>query len=286
MIGPVSAHHELPTHGGQRVCVGGLIWPTLVAWLLAVTPLNAGEAILLEDFEQRRSTDFFDRLIADPNLELKHRVGVDGGNALAAKYIGNQDGSERIIVTEPLARNVTECTLCFDVKFEEGFKYVQGGRLHGIGPDHRVVGQRPEDPDAWCARIRFRHDGTLETTITHQDQRRELGDRGNRLRPYQLLPGRYYAVSLHVRLNDPEANNGFTKLYVNGVLVEEQQNLRFRKVGGAASEISHAMFNTFYGGHNRKDAPRNPDGSYAVCHALFDNFAVYEGEAVRKGAGE
>ena len=253
---------------------------------LEASPLAAAEPLISEDFEQKQTTDFYSRLVEHEHLEFKRRVGVKGSNAIEASYVGNQDGSERIIVTEPLARSVTECTLCFDVKFTEGFKYVQGGRLHGIGPDHRVIGQRPEDPEAWCARIRFRHDGTLETTIAHQDQKREAGDRGNRLRPYQLLTGRYYSVSLHVKLNDPESNNGFTKLYVNGVLVEEQQNLRFRTAGGAASEISHAMFNTFYGGHNRTDAPRNPDGSYAVCHALFDNFAVYEGENVRKAVGE
>jgi hypothetical protein len=158
--------------------------------------------------------------------------------------------------------------------------------MHGVGPDNRVAGQRPDDPGAWCAIIRFRADGTLETSTSHQEQRKEQGDAGRRVRPYKLLTGRYYAISMHIKLNDPDQNNGFVKLYVNGILVEERTEVRFRKEASPESQISHAMFNTFYGGHNRTDAPRNPDGSFAVCTALFDNFAVYEGEQIRKVAGE
>lgn len=259
---------------------------TALAVVLTGTTGFTADALMMEDFDQRRKSDFYNRLADHERLEVGYRLGVGGTNAVRAKYVGSPDGSDRIIVTEPLSRTTSECTLCFDVHLEEGFKYVQGGRMHGIGPDNRVVGQRPEDPDAWCARIRFRSDGTLETSTSHQDQQKESGDRGNRIRPYRLLTGRYYAVSLHVRLNDPDQNNGLVKLYVNGILVEERTDIRFRTTAGADSEISHAMFNTFYGGHARRDAPRNPDGSYAVCKALYDNFAVYDGEYIRKRPGE
>jgi hypothetical protein len=266
---------------------GSLIPALAVAVAFSATGRSqANDVLLREDFEQRQPSEFYTQLVDHDRLELRRNAGVGRGNALRADYVGSDDGSERIIVTQPLAQTATESTLCFDVQFEEGFKFVQGGRLHGIGPDNRAIGQRPEDPDAWCARIRFRADGTLETSTSHQDQRADTGDKGRRVRAYRLLPGRYYAVSLHVKLNDPDASNGFTKLYVNGVLVEERTDVRFRKVADKSSEISHIMFNTFYGGTSRQDAPRNPDGSYAVCRALFDNMTVYTGEHIRKAPGE
>ena len=246
---------------------------------------SAGEVLLCEDFDQQRENAFFIRLTEHEHLEFRRRDGVDRSDAICARYVGNSDGSERIIVTEPLKRPVDEATLSFDIQFEEGFQFVQGGRLHGIGPDHRVVGQRPDDPEAWCARIRFRSDGALETSISHQDQARASGDRGQKVRKIRLLPGRYYSVSLHVRLNDPDESNGSTRLYVNGLLVEERDDIRFRKTGGEDSQIQYLMFNTFYGGHTRRDAPRNPDGSYKVCRALFDNFSVTEGEVIREAPG-
>lgn len=257
-----------------------------LALLSMTVAAPADDLLLREDFEQRQPSELCERLLGHKRLELARNAGVGRGHALRADYVGSIDGSERIIVTHPLTRSVTECTLSFDVQFAEDFKFVQGGRLHGVGPDNRSVGQRPEDPDAWCARIRFRSDGTLETSTSHQDQKNDAGDRGRRIRAYRLLPGRYYAVSLHVRLNDPEASNGWTRLYVNGVLVEERNDVRFRKVGGESSEISHLMFNTFYSSASRQDAPRNPDGSYAVCRALFDNLEVQAGEHIRKAPGE
>jgi len=263
-----------------------LRWVSAFAASLTAASALAGDILIQEDFEQRRESAFYDRLINHEHLSVRHREGVGRGDAICARYVGSGEGSDRIIVTEPIARPVDECTLSYDVKFEEGFQFVQGGRLHGVGPDNRVIGQRPEDPDAWCARIRFRWDGTLETCTSHQDQSRESGDRGERLRKFRMLPGRYYAVSLHVHLNDPDDSNGFTRLYVNGILVEERTGIRFRKVGGESSQIGFIMFNTSYGGHSKKDAPRNVDGSFKNCEALFDNIAVAEGEVIRSTPGE
>ncbi|MFV0442092.1 MAG: polysaccharide lyase [Planctomycetaceae bacterium] len=253
---------------------------------LAVKSVQAEEAVLLEDFDQRAKSDFYLHLNEHERLEVVSKLGVRGSQALRASYVGSKLGSDRIIVTEPLSRHLTDATLCFDVQLEEGFKFMRGGRMHGLGPNDRAIGQRPDDPDAWCARIRFRGDGTLETSLSHQDQRANDGDRGRRVRPFKLLVGRYYAISLHVKLNDPDKSNGLTKLYINGILVEEHSDVCFRKVDSLDSEISHYMFNTFFGGGTHADAPRNLDGSLTSFHALYDNLAVYEGEHIRRAAGE
>ncbi|MEZ6067062.1 MAG: hypothetical protein R3B90_15485 [Planctomycetaceae bacterium] len=263
-----------------------LLAKTIAIVFCAAQSLMADDVLLREDFERSQASGFYGLLVAEDTLQVVPRKGVAGTRGLEATYLGQQDGSKRIIVTQPLLQSATECTLCYDVQFQPGFQFVNGGRLHGIGPDNRVAGEASNDPDAWCARVRFRGDGTLQTSLFHQDQRQTAGDRGVKVKDFPLLPGRFYAVSLHVKLNDPEEANGFTRLYVNGTLVEERTEIRFREVGGEKTEIRHLMFNTFHDGHTRESAPRNPDGSYRQCRAVFDNLAVYVGEHVRERAGE
>jgi hypothetical protein len=89
-------------------------------------------------------------------------------------------------------------------------------------------------------------------------------------------------VSLHVRVNDPpEASNGFSRLYVDGRLIEQHENLRLRGAGGDATLVNKFMFSSFHGGHRPENAPRDADGNYTTVYATFDNISVYEGEHIR-----
>jgi hypothetical protein len=93
-------------------------------------------------------------------------------------------------------------------------------------------------------------------------------------------------VTLHVRVNDPpEASNGFSRLYVDGELIEQHENLRLRGTGGDATLINKFMFSSFHGGHHPHNAPRDAEGNYTTVYATFDNIKVYEGEHIRPPAG-
>jgi hypothetical protein len=93
-------------------------------------------------------------------------------------------------------------------------------------------------------------------------------------------------VTLQVRVNDPpEASNGFSRLYVDGELIEQHENLRLRGAGGDDTLINKFMFSSFHGGHQPKWAPRDADGNYTTVYATFDNIAVYQGEHIRPVAG-
>jgi hypothetical protein len=114
----------------------------------------------------------------------------------------------------------------------------------------------------------------------------QYGDRGIIEKPLSFEQGRYYSVSLHVRVNDPpDATNGFSRLYVDGELIERHEGLRLRGTGGKSTLINKFMFSSFHGGHEPDWAPRDADGNFTTVHAVFDNISVYEGERVRPAPG-
>jgi hypothetical protein len=68
--------------------------------------------------------------------------------------------------------------------------------------------------------------------------------------------GRRYAVSLHVKVNDPGSANGLVRLDIDGRLVESQEKLRLRGTGGPGTLISRFLFSTFHGGHDARPPRR------------------------------
>jgi hypothetical protein len=90
-----------------------------------------------------------------------------------------------------------------------------------------------------------------------------------------------------VCVNDPpEASNGFSRLYVNGRLIERHKDLRLRGIGGDASLINKFMFSSFHGGHAPNWAPRDENGNYKTVYATFDNISVFVGEHIGAKAGQ
>jgi hypothetical protein len=225
-------------------------------------------------------------LLRDPRLTIVDGAGVDGGKALRATYVGGPMGSERLVRHLPLGERGPDYTLNYDVKFEGDFQFVDGGKLHGLGPDKPVTGGDPMRPDGWSARVMWRTGGHVELYTYHQDQQGQYGDHGTAIRPLSFQKERWYAVSLHVRVNSaPGKADGFVRLYVDGVLTEQHEGLKLRGVASDDTLISSFLFSTFHGGNDPGWAPKNADGSYATVHALFDNIEVWRGGHVRKAAG-
>ncbi len=261
-----------------------MVRPVLAAVaLLAAAP--AERPVLNEGFEQGGGA-VARRLLRDPHLAIVRGAGVGGGDALRAAYVGGPMGSERIVHSIPLGEAGTDYTLSYDVRFDPGFPFVEGGKLHGLGPERPVAGGNPIRPDGWSARVMWRAEGRAELYSYHQDQRDQYGDHGTVGAPAAFMPGRWQAVSLHVRLNDPAtAANGLVELFVDGRLVERQEAIRLRGSDVGRARISGFLFSTFHGGNAPEWAPRAADGGYATVHALFDNIAVERGAHVRATPG-
>ena len=65
---------------------------------------------------------------------------------------------------------------------------------------------------------------------------------------FRFKRGRYYAVSLHVRVNGTAGSaDGFTRLYVDGRKIESREKVWFRGKGGDATMINRLLFSTFHG---------------------------------------
>jgi hypothetical protein len=242
-------------------------------------------AVLFDDLENVRGP-VGSALSGDRHVTLAPGQGVGGGQALRVAYIGGTMGSERVVRTIPLPERGREYTLNYDVKFESDFQFVQGGKMHGLGPEHMISGGDVIEPNGWSARVMWRKDGRPVTYTYHQDQGQKYGTDGPTLKPVTFQPGRWHAVSLHVRVNDPvTSRNGFVRMYLDGVLVSREEPVRLRASEPDKSLISRLLFSTFHGGNDPSWAPRTADGGYGTVHALFDNFAVERGERVRTAPG-
>lgn len=249
-------------------------------------PDCAPAAVLADDFETGTGA-IWPRLARSARLSLAPGEGVDGGRAVRAAYVGSDVGSDRIVVGVPLPAAGDEYTLNYDVRFDRGFQFVKGGKLHGLGPAKPVTGGDPIRPDGWSARVMWRRGGEIETYTYHQDQPGKYGERARVDRTFLFEPGRWHAVSLHVRVNSPaSASNGLVRLHVDGVLVETRDAARLRAADGDATRITQLLFSTFHGGNDPTWAPRGADGGYATVYAYFDNLAVFPGERVRRRPGE
>lgn len=174
------------------------------------------------------------------------------------------------------------------MKFEKDFDFTHGGKLHGLGPDKPVTGGKAMRPDVWSARLMFAKAGGVRLYNYHQHLKGQYGDGGKVMKKrYRFPKDQWVSVSLHVRVNkDLNAKDGFTKLYIDGQLIEEREDVQWRADGRKDTMISQFLFNTFHGGSTDKWTPRNKDGDWTEVHALFDNIVVYRGERIRKSPGK
>ncbi len=228
-----------------------------------------------------------DHLLKHEKLTLAPGAGVAASTGLRAEYEGSEIGSERIVRHVFLPEPGLEFSLNYDVRFDKDFQFVRGGKLLGLGPKEHIAGGRPMVPSGWSARVTFKEGGAARLYTYHQDMPGQYGDRPAIQKPFNFERERYYSVSLHVRVNDPpEAANGFSRLYVDGELIERHEGLRLRGTGGQSSLINKFMFSSFHGGHMPEWAPRDENGNYTTVYATFDNIGVYESEHVRPEPGQ
>lgn len=228
--------------------------------------------VLSESFDTAEPSGFSNALLAHRNVDLAPGQGVAGSNAIRVRYHGNSRGSERVLINHPLPP-ATAYSLGFSVRFCEDFDFALGGKLHGLGPSRPVAGGNRVTPTRWSARIMFRRNGGLQSYVYSQDKKSRYGEVVI-AKNFRFQRDHYYRVLMQVKLNDPEKDDGFMRILINGEPVIEHMNIRFRSTIAKDSLISTLMFNTFHGGHTPAWAPRTAEGRYAVTCAYFDDFTV------------
>jgi hypothetical protein len=244
--------------------------------------LIAGEreekrVMLKEDFDSTgQSSPLAKRLLTHPHISLAKGEGVGGSNAIRVAYVGYARGSERVVVHFPLEGRALHATLSFDVKFDNDFQWVLGGKLHGLGPKLPITGGEQREPDGWSARIMFKKDGRCSTYLYDQDPTKKWGI-GNTTKNPVFTAGQWSHVTLQVSLNDSGESNGWSRILIDNQEVVKTENVEFRDTDTDETLIQQFLFSTFHGGNQPEWSPVDKAGNPTTIYAWFDNFVVESG---------
>ena len=172
-----------------------------------------------------------------------------------------------------LPKSYEELYIAYDIRFEEGFDFVKGGKLPGLcGYDVNQAsntgcntgGGYPSGYDGWSARGMWREDGILENYVYHASQRNFYGD--DEFWDVSAEPGVWHRVQHRVVLNTPGQKNGILEAWFDGTKVLSLQNLEYRKTNTIGINLFY--FSTFFGGNDASWAPSTDQ----VMN--FDNFVL------------
>lgn len=244
-------------------------------------------SIFADNFENKENSKIFQRLFNSENLvEIVPGAGVNNSAGLRVTYVANEVGSKRIFSRFELSESVTEASLSYDVKFEDDFQFVRGGKIHGLGPLNPIAGGAPMKPSGWSSRIMFFDQGKIASYLYHQGKPGKYGDT-HIDENFKFQNGNFYAVTLYTKINSSaEAKDGEAWVYIDGKRIVGQGNIQFWKSDQELSKISKFMFSTFFGGHDPSWAPKDVNGKYKNVHAIFDNFVVEKGLKIRTSPGQ
>ena len=225
------------------------------------------------DFENVEKSEFAQKLLAHANASYAKGKGKDGSNCVRIAYVGYEKGSKRTSRHYDLGFSLQTAVLEFDVKFEQDFQWVKGGKLHGLGPDKPVTGGKEMSPGSWSSRIMFLKSGGCCTYLYNQTKATKYGETVSTKKSV-FQAGKWHRVKMETKVNDLGKANGYTKVWIDGKLLLEHNKVMFRKAGGDETLIRRLLFSTFHGGASPSWAPKDKERKYTTVYALFDNFSV------------
>lgn len=237
----------------------------------------APELVFELNFEKDTFTKEESRLISHELIGISGNKGLNNSKCLEVSYVGNEQGTKRIVRELLLPKPLTEATLNFSVKFEKGFQFVKGGKLHGFGPLETITGGNPIVPKGWSARMMFKENGTVQPYIYHQGMKGKFGEGQKTSKPY-FTTDQYHTVSMYMKINQPaSANNGVFELWIDGTRTSIMKNMKFRSEEGDGTLITSMLFSTFLGGNDPTWAPKDQNGNYVIQKAWFDDISIFKG---------
>lgn len=267
------------------------------------TPAIAQTTIFENNFDSRTAgpytDDDLDADFNEPNFNngvTEGRVSVvsgsiafgGSGSALATTYPEGEDGPRETGAQWRLAfdESYDEATLSYQVRFGAGFDFVRGGKLPGLAGGTSPTGSTQATGfNGWAGRLMWR---TSFNGVSGQPEQLTSGgityakytDSGFSMdgvqedrnpftnpdgTPTTFVPERWYKVTQRIVMNTPGEFNGIQQVWIDDVLVINEQNLRYRLSDDFA--IDQMYFSTFYGGN--EDWRTSKDEI-----AYFDDFLI------------
>jgi len=199
-------------------------------------------------------------------MRVTYPAGAFGGNGASAFLSDVQFAAD-------LPATYTELYLSYDVKFDENFDFVRGGKLPGLcgydnnrsaGVGCNTGGGYPNGYDGWSARGMWREDGRLENYMYHAGQTNHYGD--DEYWSEFAQRGVWHQVQHRVVLNTVGQKNGIVEAWLDGRKVLSVNDIEYRKTDSVGINLFY--FSTFFGGNDPSWAPATDQYIY------FDNFAI------------
>ncbi len=158
----------------------------------------------------------------------------------------------------------------YNVRFEDDFVWRAGGKLPGLFGGDAATGGNPADGDGWSVRQMWFDTGRFAPYVYHMDQPGIYGDTLGGTASFgqgsKFTPGEWHHVAAYVQLNTDDNQDGKYKLFLDGLLIKDRSDLRFRNEGQAL--IDEFTVQTFFGGQSQDYAPVKDEYIY------FDNMRV------------
>mgnify|MGYP002128674054 FL=1 len=208
-----------------------------------------------------------------------------GGTGKAIRILypkgGMQSGPSGAQWFIDLLGNREELYFSYWVRFDEGFDFVLGGKLPGLGGANSFEDRTNE----WSSRLMWRENGKVEFYI--HDPASNDYDAGERFwwntEGYQatFVPGRWHHIEMHVRLNTPCHFDGLVEGWFDGAKAAHYPAFYFRDTPTASMKIAWVFFSTFFGGSSSDIWKASKDE-----HATFDEFIVSTGRIGYAGMPE
>ena len=186
------------------------------------------------------------------------------GHALRIDYpkyaFGCKDHRKCVNWKPELGGKFNELVYSYKLKLAKGFDFVKGGKLPGIaGGTANTGGKKPNGRDGWSVRMMWDRHGKLVQYVYHPDQLRAFGDAFEWNMP-RLETGKWHDIKTRVRLNSAGKHNGIIQSWLDGKLVLDRRDLRFRD--NNKLQIDRFMFASFFGGSDPSWAPHRNQQIY------------------------
>ncbi len=158
----------------------------------------------------------------------------------------------------------------YNVRFEDDFVWRAGGKLPGLFGGDAATGGNPADGDGWSVRQMWFDTGRFAPYVYHMDQQGIYGDTLGGTASFgqgsRFIAGEWHHVAAYVQLNSDNNQDGQYKLFLDGLLIKDRDDLRFRNQGRAL--IDEFTVQTFFGGQSEDYSPVKDEYIY------FDNMRV------------
>jgi nitrous oxidase accessory protein NosD len=210
------------------------------------------------------------------------------GSALATSYPAGVHGTRETGAQWPyeFGESYEEATLSYRVRFGPGFDFVRGGKLPGLAGGTAPTGSTQATGfNGWAGRLMWR---TNFNGVSGQPQQLTSGgityakhtdsgfsgdgrqeDRNFFFNPdgsqTEFVSNQWYQITQRIVMNTPGEFNGIQQIWIDGVLVINEQDIRYRLDDSFA--IDQLYFSTFYGGNRDWRTSKDEE-------AFFDDFVI------------